>query len=350
MIRISNLHIELGEFILKDLNLTINDHEYFIVLGPTGAGKTVLLESIAGLNPVKNGNIQLNGRDITYLKPENREISMVYQDHVLFPHLSVKENIIFGLKLRKKSEGEIKESLEWLTGLLDVANLLNRRPLTLSGGEKQKVALARALVTRPEILLLDEPLSALDPENREEVQEELRILHKVLNNTIIHVTHDFEEAMALGTQVAVIGGGKLRQVGTPDQIFYHPESSFVARFALVRNILRGETQRNKGNTVFKMPDLELEVVSDIEGPCYAAIRPENLRISENSIDSASPNVFQGRVMGIVVNKGAGVQITVNIPTVIKALVSYQQYSAMELKIGKTVYLSVGPSAVQIFRE
>ncbi|MDD5702627.1 MAG: ATP-binding cassette domain-containing protein, partial [Dehalococcoidales bacterium] len=236
MIHLDNLHVVVGSFTLKELNLTIDDHEYFMILGPTGAGKTVLLESIAGLNPVKSGSIWLNGKNISNLKPEKREVSLVYQDHALFPHLSVSENILFGLKMRRKSVKEMRGVLNWLTELLDIANLLDRRPETLSGGERQKVSLARALSTSPQVLLLDEPLSALDPETREEVQEELQNLHGALKNTIVHVTHDFQEAMALGDRVAVIGEGRLKQVGTPEQIFRTPESVFVARFALVRNI------------------------------------------------------------------------------------------------------------------
>jgi molybdate/tungstate transport system ATP-binding protein len=350
MIRIDNLHVELGEFAIKGLNLTIGDHEYFIILGPTGAGKTVLLESIAGLNPVKKGSIWLNEKNITGLKPEKREVSIVYQDHALFPHLSVKENILFGLKLRGKPASEVRGTLDWLTELLGIENLLDRKPLTLSGGERQKVALARALSIRPEILLLDEPLSALDPETREDVQEELRNLHKLLNNTIVHVTHDFEEALALGDRVAVIGDGRVRQVGTPEQIFRRPESSFVAHFALVRNIFRGEIQKSRsGKAIFIAPGLKLEVISNIEGPGCAALRPEDLRISLYPPVSAFLNVFPGTVTGVI-DKGATVQVTVNIPPVLKSLVTRSEYSSLGLKIGDRVFVSADPASIHVFKE
>jgi molybdate/tungstate transport system ATP-binding protein len=349
MIRIDNLHVEMGGFSLKDFNLVIGDREYFIILGPTGAGKTVLLEAIAGLNPIKTGSIWLNEKDITDLKPEKREVSLVYQDHALFPHLSVKENIIFGLKIRKKPLKEIQGTLNWLTELLGISQLLDRKPLTLSGGERQKVALGRALSTKPEILLLDEPLSALDPETREEVQEELGSLHKVLKNTIIHVTHDFEEAMALGTRVAVIGEGRIRQVGTPEQIFRHPESSFIARFALVRNIFAGEVKNDQGSAFFKTDGMELKVNSSMPGPCYAGIRPEDIQISLQPFVSKTPNVISGKVTGIV-DKGATIQITLNLPPVIKSLVTRHQYASMGLKIGDHVYLHLDPSAIHLFKE
>jgi molybdate/tungstate transport system ATP-binding protein len=350
MIRISNLQVELGSFSLKNINLTILDHEYFIILGPTGAGKTVLLESIAGLNPLKRGEIWLNDKNITDLKPEKREVSIVYQDHALFPHLSVKDNILFGLKLRKKSPAELQETLDWLTDLLKIYPLLNRKPLNLSGGERQKVALARALSTRPQILLLDEPLSALDPETREEVQDELRTLHGVLNNTMVHVTHDFEEAMALGTRVAVVGEGRLKQVGTPEQIFRHPESSFVAHFALVRNIFRGEIKKNKdGKTIFTTTGFEFEVNANISGPCYAAIRPEDLRIVSQPQEISTSNVLSGTLIRIV-DKGAAIQITANVPPEVKVMIPRNQYLQSGLNIGQKIYTAADIDLIHIFKE
>jgi ABC-type Fe3+/spermidine/putrescine transport system ATPase subunit len=350
MIRLNNLCVELGQFTLKDLSLTINNHEYFIILGPTGAGKTVLLESIAGLNPIKKGEIWLNEINITDLKPEKRGVSIVYQDHALFPHLTVKENIEFGLKLRKQPAREVQDTLDSLSGLLNIGSLLNRKPLTLSGGERQKVALARALSTKPQILLLDEPLSALDPENREAIQEELANLHHVLNNTIVHVTHDFEEAMALGTRMAVIGEGRLKQVGTPDQIFRHPESSFVAHFALFRNIFRGTIQKNeRGDSIFKMAGLEFKVISDYAGSCYAAVRAEDLLISLQPTVSNTCNQFSGFVSAVV-DKGASVQITVNIPPLIKTIVTRRRYSELGLHVGDRAYISFDAASPHIFKE
>lgn len=236
MIKVSDLCVDLGDFLLENIDLDVKPGEYFVILGPTGAGKTVLLESIAGLYRLKRGRIWVGGEEVTQLEPEKRGISIVYQDQMLFPHLSVRDNITFGLKLRKASGQDIKSTLSWLVELLDIDHLLHRKPDTLSGGEKQKVALARALSIKPQLLLLDEPLSALDPENREGVQRELRRLHNRLKLTTVHVTHDFEEAIALGDRIAVLGDGRIHQVGTPEQIFRQPNSEFVARFAMVRNI------------------------------------------------------------------------------------------------------------------
>jgi ABC-type Fe3+/spermidine/putrescine transport system ATPase subunit len=349
MIRVENLHVELGGFALRDINLTVSEGEYFIILGPTGAGKTVLLESIAGLNPVKRGMIWLNEKDITNQKPEKRGISIVYQDHALFPHFSVKDNILFGLKLRKKTPQEMLAVQEWLVDLLGISHLLNRKPHTLSGGEQQKVALARALSTKPDVLLLDEPLSALDPETREAVQEELHKLHRILNNTVIHVTHDFEEAMALGTHVAVIGEGQIKQVGTPEQIFRQPDSLFVARFAMTRNIFFGEAIRNTdGNTIFRTQGTNFVVATDVEGPCYATIRPEDILISLQSYASGTPNVFSGIVTNIT-DRGLPIYITVSVPLDITCLVTRNQFVEMGLKNGSGIYVMLKPLSIHLFK-
>jgi ABC-type sugar transport system ATPase subunit len=274
MIEVNNLCVDLGEFVLEDVSLKIEEGEYFVILGPTGAGKTVLLESIAGLYPIKGGEIWLRGKEVTGVEPEKRKISIVYQDHVLFPHLSVKDNLTFGLRMNKTGADVEKDRLNWVAELLGIGNLFHRRPDTLSGGEKQKVALGRAIITRPEVLLVDEPMSALDPETRESVQRELRQLHKTLGITILHVTHDFEEAIALGSRIAVIGEGRLMQVGTPEEVFRRPNSEFVARFAMTRNIFLGRAERKpSGDTVFRVDGTEFIIATDADGTHHASIRP-----------------------------------------------------------------------------
>jgi len=348
MIEIKNLCVDLGDFLLYDINFTVSEGEYFVVLGPTGAGKTVLLESIAGLYPIKSGGIWLRGKEVARLEPEKRGVSIVYQDHALFPHLSVKDNVIFGLKLRKEKHQEIKATLDWITDLLSISHLLHRKPETLSGGERQKVALARALSTKPEVLLLDEPLSALDPETRENIQQELRRLHKVLNITTIHVTHDFEEAIALGHRIAVIGDGHLKQVGTPEQIFRQPNSEFVARFAMTRNIFRGEAMHKaNGDTVFSTQSTEFVSATDTEGTCHASIRPEDILISLEPIRSSARNCFPGTITGIN-DKGATLYITVNLPPDISCLVTHHSFEEMGLEEGKRVYVTFKASAVHLF--
>ena len=348
MIQIKNLYVDLKDFRLQDINLTVSEGEYFIVLGPTGAGKTVLLESIAGLYPIKSGEIWLRGKEVTRLEPEKRGISIVYQDHALFPHLSVKDNIVFGLKLRKQTKQETEAALDWVARLLDVSHLLNRKPDTLSGGEQQKVALARALSIKPEVLLLDEPLSALDPETREGVQKELRQLHNRLKVTTIHVTHDFEEAIALGDHIAVLGEGCIKQVGTPEQIFRQPNSEFIARFAMARNIFAGEViDRGDGTTVFGTEDTELAVVTDLRGKLHASVRPEDILISPELLHSSARNSFCGVITNIA-DRGSTLYLTVNLPPDFICLVTRRSFEEMGLAEGQKVYITFKASATHIF--
>ena len=348
MIQIKNLYVDLKEFRLQDINLTVGEGEYFIVLGPTGAGKTVLLESIAGLYPTKSGEIWLRGKEVTRLEPEKRGISIVYQDHVLFPHLSVKDNIIFGLKLHKQTKQETKAALSWIVELLGISHLLNRKPDTLSGGEQQKVALARALSIKPEVLLLDEPLSALDPETREGVQKELRQLHNRLKVTTIHVTHDFEEAIALGDHIAVLGEGCIKQVGTPEQIFRQPNSEFIARFAMARNIFAGEIiDRDDGTTVFRTEDTELAVVTDLRGKLHASVRPEDILISPEPLHSSARNSFGG-IINNIVDRGSTIYLTVNLPPDFICLVTRRSFEEMGLAEGKKIYITFKATAIHIF--
>jgi len=203
-VEIRGLWVDLEGFRLCDINLDIAVGEYFIVLGPTGAGKTILLETIAGLHQPRRGHILLDGVDITHTPPERRGIGFVYQDYALFPHLTVSGNIAFGLGLQGMGQSDIEKRVAAISQLLGIEHLLHRLPETLSGGEAQRVALARALVVEPRLLLLDEPLSALDPEAREALQRELGRIHRKLGTTTVHVTHDFEEAVALGDRIAVL--------------------------------------------------------------------------------------------------------------------------------------------------
>jgi len=348
MIQIKNLHVDLKDFQLQDINLRVSEGEYFIILGPTGAGKTVLLESIAGLYPIKSGEIQLKGKEITQLEPEKRGISIVYQDHVLFPHLSVKDNIIFGLKLHKQSKQETEAALDRVIELLGISHLLNRKPDTLSGGEQQKVALARALSIKPKVLLLDEPLSALDPETREGVQKELRQLHTQSKITTIHVTHDFEEAIALGNHIAVLGEGRIKQVGTSEQIFRQPNSEFIARFAMARNIFPGEViDKGNGTAVFRTEGVELAVVTELRGKLHASVRPEDILISSEPLHSSARNSFGG-IITHVADRGSTLYLTVNLPPDFICLVTRRSFEEMELAEGKKIYITFKATAIHIF--
>ncbi|MEQ8200950.1 MAG: ABC transporter ATP-binding protein [Syntrophomonadaceae bacterium] len=347
MIRIENLRVELPGFALRDINLAIDKGDYFILVGPSASGKTVLLESIAGMHKVRAGRIWLNDRDITWREPEKRQIGMVYQDSALFPHLTVAQNIAFGLIVRGRKTEQWDPQMNRLVTLLEISHLLPRKPIHLSGGEKQKVALARALVTDPAVLLLDEPLGALDPQTRENVRQEIIKIHAELGVTIIHVTHDFEEAVTMGQHIAVIGAGTIRQTGRADEVFRYPNSEFVARFTMAINIFKGMAQIIGGTNTFAVGDTRLVTGSRQEGPCWAAIRPENILLSTVLPADHGINVFPAVVAGIT-NKGSIIEVKVDLPPVMTCLLTRHIFDEMDLEPGRSVYLTVPPASVHLF--
>ncbi len=237
MIRIEQLIAGRGDFSLGPIDLDLEKSSYLTILGPSGSGKTLFLETCMGLLEPHSGSIQLDGKKVTNLAPEKRHISYLPQDLALFPHLDVRKNILFGAKQRKLDGERTQSRLDDLIELLDLHSIIDRRDVTtLSGGEKQRVALARALLPGPHLLFLDEPFSALDATIKRQLQVKLREVNQQLGVTILHVTHDQEEAFMLGEQIAVMIDGKLRQIGTRDDIYYRPESLDVARFLRNQNI------------------------------------------------------------------------------------------------------------------
>jgi molybdopterin-binding protein len=348
VIRLENLTVRLKQFTLFGINLKVRKGEYFIVLGPTGSGKTLLLETIAGLRKSDAGSIFINDADVTCMEPERRRIGFVYQDYALFPHLSVKDNIIFGLKCRRAHKAAIANKLEQLAELLNIEELLSRRPGTLSGGEKQIVSLARALSTDPDVVLLDEPISALDPQQRESVQNDLKDICKKLNRTFIHVTHNFEEAVALGDRIAVLSEGRLVQSGTPEEIFRHPNSEFVARFAMTRNIFSGSvTDDGSCGAIFTIDNNKLEVVTELRGQLHASVRPEDILISREMLISSARNSIKGRITNVD-NRGATLYITVTTPIPFVCLVTRRSYEELGLSEGNDAYVTFKASAIHVF--
>jgi ABC-type Fe3+/spermidine/putrescine transport system ATPase subunit len=348
MISLKGVCVEFRRFTLGDISLTIPGGDYFMLVGPTGSGKTLLLETIAGLHRVKQGEISLDGRDLTFLEPEKRNIGMVYQDCALFPHLSVRDNIIFGLKVRRFPKPDWQKAMGEVASLVKINHLLDRKPINLSGGEKQKVALARALAIKPPLLLLDEPLSALDPDTRENLRQELKQIQEELNITVIHVTHDFEEALTLGKHLAVIGEGQIKQSGTPDEIFRKPNSEFVARFTLSRNIFSGEIRSPKGELgVFRSGNLELKTTATKMGKVQACIRPDEIKLSFGDSGIAAPNQLSGTVTRIE-KRGALSQVIIAVPSEITCQVPSLWLAEMGLTTEQNVNITISPDAVHVF--
>jgi ABC-type Fe3+/spermidine/putrescine transport system ATPase subunit len=240
MLEIKDLNVEVGDFKLRNISLAIKSSEYVVLLGPTGVGKTVLIETIAGVHYPRNGKILMDGTDVSRFPPERRRIGYVPQDYALFPNMNVEDNIGFALRLSVSKKSSVKEQVNRHAAVFGIEHLLHRIPRALSGGEKQRVALARALAVKPDILLLDEPLAALDNVSRTSLSIELKRVQKQFNLTILHVTHDLEEAFTLSDRVAVIMDNTLIQYGPTREVFYQPKNRKVAEFVGVKNIFPAE--------------------------------------------------------------------------------------------------------------
>lgn len=345
MIAIENVNIRLGEFDLREINLSIEKNEFFILMGPTGAGKTVLLEAIAGLIRVDSGRISVGGRDVTGLPPEKRGISIVYQDYSLFPHLTVRENIAYGLHFHKIPKNEANKRFDRLVDELDLAHLLHRLPTNLSGGENQRVALARALIVNPQVLLLDEPLSALDPGFREDLRKGLKKLHQHTDVTFLMVTHDFSEALSLADRAAVMDRGTIKQVGRMKEIFQKPESTFVADFVGMKNLFAVGFQGTKA--IIEGLEIELGRSPD-NSHGYIAIRPEDVVLSTEKLSSSMRNSFRGTVTDVT-DQGLYYEVSIAVEGVtFKSLITKSALFDLAMVEGSETFLSFKATAIHTF--
>lgn len=289
-----------GEDVLDDICLTVARGEFVTLLGSSGCGKTTTLRIIAGLEQTDSGSVWINGQDVTKLPPDKRDVNTVFQNYALFPHMNVAENIGYGLKLRKVPRGEIKKKVAQMLELVQLEGYEKRKPSELSGGQKQRVAIARALVNNPKILLLDEPLGALDLQLRRAMQIELKHLQKKLGITFIYITHDQEEAINMSDRIAVMKDGRIEQIGTPDEIYNHPKTSYVATFVGNANILHGVAENIQGeNAIVKIGNdrviVKLETSQQDTGDTRAkqylaagekvtlAVRSENILLQETAV-------------------------------------------------------------------
>lgn len=280
-----------GTEALQALNLTVAEGEFLTLLGPSGCGKTTTLRLVAGFLEPTSGQIRIAGNPVEQVPAYRRPVNTVFQHYALFPHLTVAENIAFGLRMQRLSKEAIAPRVQRALSLVRLEGLAGRKPRELSGGQQQRVALARALVLEPKVLLLDEPLGALDLQLRRAVQVELKQLQRELGITFIYVTHDQEEALAMSDRVAVMRGGQLEQLGTPEEVYNQPQTSFVATFLGEANILKGVATYGEG---FSWAGHQLRVGSDLpSGQALVALRPEHLRLTE-SADAV--NRIEGRVV------------------------------------------------------
>lgn len=276
-----------GEDVLKGVSLSIRQGEFLTLLGASGCGKTTTLRIIAGLENPDEGRVFLDGADVTEKAPNERDVNTVFQSYALFPHMTVAENIGYGLKLRKVPKGEIKKRVEKMLELVQLSGYGARRPSELSGGQRQRVAIARALINNPKVLLLDEPLGALDLQLRRAMQQELQRLQKKLGITFVYITHDQEEAINMSDRIAVMRDGRFEQIGTPDEIYNHPRTSYVATFVGNANILTGTVDRMAGEQALLLMG-EGKALVDTRGErltpgekVTVAVRSENILMDEN---------------------------------------------------------------------
>ena len=312
MIKIEGLDILLGTFRIMDLHIEIHETEFHSLLGPTGCGKTLILESIMGLRKPIKGKIRIGEREVQGLPPEGREISYVPQDLALFPHLSVRDNIFYGIKARRLEPKGYEEHIHVLVQQMKVAPLLERFPANLSGGEKKRVALLRALAVRPKLLLLDEPLSGLDPSIKAEIQQVLKTLHTTLHPTVLCVTHDFEEAHFLSDRITVFMDGIVEQVGNKEDIFLKPASRNVARFLGANNVYLAKVLKRDEHCkrlILSVNGLHLSlpvthcrnaVGSKEEMDLF--VRPEEVMIIREGKpvkESLGHNIFEGTIIDII---------------------------------------------------
>lgn len=347
MLELRSVAKRLGTFEMRDVNLRIERGEYFILLGPSGVGKTVLIETIAGLIRPDAGTILWQGRDITFSPPETRRFAVVYQDCALFPHMTVRKNVLYGLSRlgRKKgthpfSEGQKRDASPFLEG-----SLLDRYPQGLSGGEQQRVALARALMTDPELLLLDEPLSALDLNTRRQFRAELKRIHGEFGTPVLHVTHDLEEAMSLGHRIGVMLNGRIHQCGTPEELFRKPSSRAVAEFLGMRNVFP-VSYVSEG--VCRAGDVEIHVAEAVEPISHVWIRPEEIVLSKTRFDSSARNQFEGRVVDW---EHSGTLLAVQVSCgglILSSLITYASFNDLAVEAGKELYVTFKSSSVHPF--
>ena len=340
-------------YAVRDVNLEICDGEFLVLVGPSGCGKSTTLRMVAGLETISGGTLRIGADIVNDVHPKDRDIAMVFQNYALYPHMTVRENMSFALKMRKTPKPEIAQRVQWAADMLGLDGLLERKPKALSGGQRQRVALGRAIVRKPAVFLFDEPLSNLDAKLRVETRAEIKRLHRELKTTTIYVTHDQEEAMTLGDRVVVMCDGLIRQIDTPLNIYKHPADRFVAGFLGMppMNFFDGQLESLDNQLWFTADGFRLSLddapqewlAGESQRAIVAGIRPESFTLSsaatgaEKNSMAATVQVIEplGSTMDVYLQTSAGNRLVCRIP-------------AGQLAEGATVTASVSPQDIHLF--
>jgi len=354
MVELQNVKKHFGDFVaVAGVNLDIRAGEFLTLLGPSGCGKTTLLRMISGFETPTEGAVLLAGQDVTNLPPYRRDVNQVFQSYALFPHLSVADNVAFGLKMKKTPKGEIRQRVAKAIEMVSLAGFEKRKPSQLSGGQKQRVALARALVCEPKVLLLDEPLAALDAKLRRAMQIELKRLQTRLGITFLFVTHDQEEALVMSDRIAVVNKGRIEQIGAVGEIYHRPATPFVADFIGQANVLEARVVARHGEHV----ELQCKGLARItvaadgmnsDPEILISIRPEKIRLSREPFHGRSvfeatvrEQIFRGSTDQLLLETLDGLELT--------AIVANQSTSDCPISRGDRIFCHVRPEDIAVLR-
>lgn len=341
---------------VKNFNLDINDKEFVVFVGPSGCGKTTTLRMIAGLEDITSGDLTIGDRRVNDVAPKDRDIAMVFQNYALYPHMSVYQNMAFGLKLRKVPKGEIDKRVRDAAKILDIEHLLDRKPKALSGGQRQRVALGRAIVREPQVFLMDEPLSNLDAKLRVQMRAEIRKLHHRIQTTVIYVTHDQTEAMTMGDRIVVMRDGVIQQADTPQTVYNHPSNMFVAGFigSPAMNFLRGELVEDGGAIYFRGPEVSIKLPegryaslrkAEVVGKTVVlGVRPEDLHNDEMFL-TTYPDAVLNATVEVVEHMGSELFIHVSVAG---QMLIARVNSRYEFHPGGALKLAVDLNKIHIF--
>jgi spermidine/putrescine transport system ATP-binding protein len=353
LVEVREVTKKFGDFVaLDNVSLDINEGEFMTFLGPSGCGKTTCLRLISGFEQPTTGRVLIAGQDVSNDPPYKRNVNQVFQSYALFPHLTVRENIAFGLRMKRLPADVIAEKAAWAIGMTSLQGMEDRKPAQLSGGQRQRVALARAIVCEPQVLLLDEPLSALDAKLRTQMRTELKNLQKRLGITFIFVTHDQEEALSMSDRIAVMNKGKVEQIGTAAEIYHNPRTEFVAGFIGDTNIVEAEVLERKDGRLLCRLEGGVDLLikgnqAEVGAKMLVSVRPEKIRLYRTEPEPRE-NLFHGRISSEVF-KGAVDDLTVVTDGGLElgALLANEGATGTDFHEGEPVWCSIHPDDISL---